>query len=77
MFDGKKFVVGSKQTIRMLEENCISEVYIARDADFYVTRQVEETARAAGIEIIHLDSMKKLGRLCGINVGAAVAGVIK
>ncbi len=70
-------VVGIKQTLKMVEKNCISEVLVARDADFYVTASVVEAARSCGIPIIYVESKKKLGRMCGIEIGAATAGRIR
>ena len=72
--NNRKVVVGIKQTLRMVEQDCISEVYIARDADFYVTGPVIKAAEAKGVPVKYVDSKKKLGRMCGIEVGAATAG---
>jgi len=70
-------VVGVKQTLRMLEQNRITELFIARDADSYVTRYVLDAAKNGKVPIRYVDSMKQLGHLCGIEVGAAVAGSLK
>ncbi|MGN1349937.1 MAG: ribosomal L7Ae/L30e/S12e/Gadd45 family protein [Anaerovoracaceae bacterium] len=70
-------IVGIKQTLRMLEQGKITEIFVARDADFYVTRNVLEAAKAARIPIHYVESMKKLGNICGIEIGAAVAGTEK
>ena len=70
----REVVVGIKQTLRMLEQNCIKEVLIARDADFYVTGPVIKLAEDNGVPIIYVDTKKKLGRMCGIDIGAATAG---
>ena len=70
-------VVGVKQTIRMMEQNRISEVFVAGDADHYVTRHVLELAKVNRIPIKYVESMKRLGNLCGIDIGAAVAGAVR
>jgi len=71
------YVVGMKQTLKLLLEERIEEVLVAQDADAYVTKEVEELAREKNVRITHIESMKKLGRLCGISVGAAAAGIVK
>ena len=70
-------VVGAKQTLRMIEHGLVREVYIAGDADAYVTRHVIEAARADRVPVKYVESMKKLGSICGIDIGAAVAGDLK
>lgn len=72
----RKIVVGVKQTMRMIEQRCVSEIFIADDADFYVTRPVVEAGVAAGIPITTVDSKKELGHICGIDIGAATACVL-
>jgi large subunit ribosomal protein L7A len=70
-------VVGVKQTLRMLEQGRISEIFVAKDAELYVTRHILEAAREDRIPIKYVESMKQLGNLCGIDIGAAVAGSLK
>ena len=70
-------VVGVKQTMRLAEQGKLEQLYVADDADTYVTRPVEEVAESMGIPLTHVESRKKLGHLCGIDIGAATAGVIK
>ncbi len=72
----KKLVVGVKQTMRMLEKGMVSNIYVAEDADFFVTRTVIEAATAADIPIIPVESKKELGRMCGIEIGTATAGTL-
>ena len=70
-------VVGTKQTLKLLNEDGLSEVLLAQDADAYVTREIEELAQAKQVKITYVESMKKLGRQCNISVGAAAAGILK
>jgi len=70
-------VVGTKQTLKLLNEDGLLEVLLAQDADAYVTREIEELAQAKQVKITHVESMKKLGRQCNISVGAAAAGILK
>lgn len=73
---GKK-VVGIKQTVKSIKNGNAKTVYIAKDADNNLTNQVEILAKDNSLEIAYVDTMKELGRLCGINVGAATAALIK
>lgn len=69
-------VVGAKQTLKMLSEGKLEKIYIAQDADKYVVRNIEELAEEKSVAVIYADSMKKLGKECGISVGAATAGIM-
>ena len=69
--------VGLKQSLRAVEAGRVQAVYIAEDADDRVVARVIDMCRAKNIEIRKTDSMKALGRACGIDVGTAVAAIIK
>ena len=70
-------VVGAKQVRRALNAGRAKRLYAARDADPQLIRPLEELAREQGVETLWFDSMKELGRDCGIAVGAAVAVLLK
>lgn len=69
-------VVGVKQVRRVLSSGRAKRLYLARDADPHLTRPLEEQAREQGVECVWSGSMKELGRICGIAVGAAVAAAV-
>lgn len=69
-------VVGVKQTRRALNDGRAKEIFLARDADPNLTEPLAAQAEGKGIEICWIDSMKTLGKACGISVGAAVAAII-
>ncbi len=69
-------VVGVKQTFRMIEQGRLSAVLIAEDADVFVTRGVEQAAEKNGVDVIRVPSKRQLGMRCGIDIGAAVAGLV-
>ncbi|KRQ85882.1 Ribosome-associated protein L7Ae-like protein [Caloramator mitchellensis] len=73
---GKK-VVGAKQTIKTIKSGQAAIVYIAEDAEAKVTAPVIEVAKQHNVEIVFVETMKKLGALCGIDVGAATACILK
>lgn len=70
-------VVGAKQTLKAIQNGQIEVVYLARDADEHVTSPVLQVCVEQGIDVIEIDSMAELGKACSIQVGAAVAGVVK
>jgi len=73
----EKLIIGTKQTIKALETDLAIEVIIAVDADTRVINKVEALAKAKGVPITAVDSMKKLGKACGIDVGAATVTLTK
>lgn len=73
---GKK-VVGIKQTIKAIKNGEGRTVYIAKDADNKLIKTVEELSMEHSLEVVYVETMKELGKLCGIDVGAASALVLE
>ena len=73
----KQIIVGTKQTVRALKDGKVREVVIAEDADETIVRKVVEAANAAYVPVCKVDSMKKLGKACKIEVGAAAVAIIR
>ncbi len=65
--------IGIKQSLKAVENGQALKVFIARDADGRVTRDLQELCIQRSIEVVFVDSMKQLGRACGISVGASAA----
>jgi large subunit ribosomal protein L7A len=72
----RKKSIGSKQTAKAMEKGIAKAVYVARDAEEHVVRDVLRIAQAQGVELTYVDSMVMLGKACGIEVGAATAAII-
>lgn len=68
--------VGTKQTLRMVELGKASEVYVAKDADPRITIKIVDLCNKQGVKLTYVDSMKTLGKACGIEVGAAMAATV-
>lgn len=68
--------VGTKQTLRMVELGKASEVYVAKDADPKITIKIVDLCKKQGVKLTYVDSMKTLGKACGIEVGAAMAATV-
>ncbi|WP_248929036.1 50S ribosomal protein L7ae-like protein [Paenibacillus hamazuiensis] len=71
-----KLSIGTKQATKMVELGKAVEVFVARDADPRITNKVVNLCKKTGVTITYVDSMKQLGKACGIEVGAAIAAVV-
>lgn len=69
--------VGLKQTLKAVENGSAKLVFMAKDADAKVTASVKELCLKKSIEIIYVDSMKQLGKACGIDVGASTVALLE
>jgi large subunit ribosomal protein L7A len=69
--------IGTKQTTRMVELGKALEVFLARDADPRLTGKVAGLCKKTGIQVTYIDTMKQLGKACGIEVGAAMAAIVR
>ncbi len=73
--NGAEKVVGAKQVMRALSTGSVKTVYIATDADVFVTRRVYDLCREMNVPVVEVPSMKALGEACGVEVKAAVAAI--
>jgi large subunit ribosomal protein L7A len=72
-----KIIVGTKQSVKALVNNEVKEIVIAEDADFRIIQKVIQSAEQLHIPLTKVSSMKKLGKACGIEVGAAAVAIIQ
>ncbi|AOY75110.1 ribosomal L7Ae/L30e/S12e/Gadd45 family protein [Clostridium formicaceticum] len=70
-------VIGIKQTNKALAEDKVKTLYLAEDAEIHLLEKLKNAATSKGVEIIYVDSMKKLGKACSIDVSAAAAAILK
>lgn len=75
--DSDRLKIGIKQSMRALNENLASTLYIAKDADDALTADLLKLSEMKRIPVVYAESMKELGRACHIDVGAATAVVLK
>ncbi|PUA34995.1 50S ribosomal protein L7ae-like protein [Paenibacillus elgii] len=71
-----KLTIGTKQVMKTVEQGQATEVFIAKDADPRITIKIVNLCKKCGVKVTYVDSMKMLGKACGIDVGAAVAAVV-
>jgi len=70
-----KKVIGAKQTRRAVAAGEALTVYIAADAEARVIAPIRELCTQYGVTVAEVETMRELGKACGIEVGAAVAAV--
>jgi large subunit ribosomal protein L7A len=73
----QRIVIGAKQTVKALKEGNVQELIVASDAEPKVSAKIVEVAQMLDVPITFVDSMKKLGKACGIEVGAAAVAIIR
>ena len=70
-------VVGTRRLVRAVQAGEISQVYLAKDADLFIVRQVKDACNQANVRIFEVDTMNELGEACGVDVKTASAGIRK
>ena len=70
-------VIGMKQSIKAIEQDDVKTVYLAQDIDQHLQKRLEDSIGDKPLEVIYIESRKKLGKACGIDVGATVVAVLK
>lgn len=69
--------IGTKQTMRMVEQGQADEVYVAEDADPRLTSKVIALCNRNSVKVTYVDTMDNLGKACGIQVGAAMVAIVR
>ena len=70
-------IVGVKQLRRALREGSCSKVFLAENAEERITSPIAAICRESGVEVEWTPTMAELGHACGIEVGAAAAGILR
>ena len=70
-------VIGVKQSLKAVKAGQAKCVYLAQDADPMLLAPIEAQCSEVGVQTVAVESMAVLGRACGIDVGAAVAVVLR
>lgn len=68
-------IIGTKQTVKAMKNSMVQEVVIAEDADQHITNKILRLAHELGIPHSSVPSIKRLGKACGIDVGATVVAI--
>jgi len=73
----KEKSIGSKQTVKALKRDLAKLVYVADDADRHVAEPVIRICEEKKVPIVKVDSMRNLGKACGIKVECAAVAIIE
>ncbi len=73
----KSRLAGLKQVLRALDDGRAAAVVLADDADDHIRRMVRGRCETAGVPCYEGPVMAELGMLCRLDVGTAVACVLK
>lgn len=73
--DAERRVVGTKQLLRALDVGSVVQAFVAKDADAFLTKPITDRCLDGNIPCYEVESMDMLGKACGIDVGAATAGL--
>lgn len=71
-----KKVVGVRQLTRALHNGVVTAVFLALDADPYVTDPIRALCADCGVPVTEVATMAELGAACGISVGASACGIL-
>jgi len=74
--NAKARVVGTKSTLKVVQSGEARAVFLAADADEHVLRPLKHALEKRAIPVYEVETMKQLGRACGIEVGAAAAALL-
>lgn len=73
----KNRLAGLKQVLRALEDGRAEAVVLADDADDHIRRRVRSQCQTKGVPCHDGPMMAELGSMCRLDVGTAVACVLK
>ena len=71
------FVIGLKQSLKMLEAGKVHKVYMASDTDRPIAEHIKTECFRKGVDVEIVSTKAELGKLCRIDVGTAVVSVLK
>ncbi len=70
------YVAGLKQSLKIIESGKAVRVLLASDADYFVSSKVSDACLRNQVELICSHTMSELGKMCRIDVGAAVVALL-
>ena len=70
-------VVGTKEVLRAIKDGRAARVFLCKDADDFIYRQVQAACEGQHIPVTPVESMEKLGKLCLVGVKTASAALLK
>ncbi len=77
MLTNSSKVVGSKQVLKGISTDTVRCVIVSLDADVEIRRKIVVQAQLHNVQVQYVQSKKRLGEMCGIDVSATAVGIIK
>lgn len=71
----KRTIIGTKQTVKAIRTGIVTEVIVAQDVEERIVAPIIEEAALYNVLVTYVESRKKLGEACAIEVGAAVVAI--
>ena len=68
---------GFKQAVRALSDKNAEKLIIAEDCEDRIKDELSSLAENSGTPVTYVPTMKELGSMCGIEVGASCAVILK
>lgn len=68
---------GFKEVLKSIEKNLSEKLFIAEDISSSMKDKLTEAASKNQCSVLYVETMKDLGKMCGIDVGASCACVLK
>ena len=68
-------IIGIKQAVKAMHAGQVTALFVAIDADNWVTDPAILLAKEIGIPVHLVKSKRELGKACSINVNAAVVAI--
>ena len=75
--DKSRMMVGYKQTLKAINEGKAERVYLAEECDDKIRLSVEAAADQMNTQLMYVKTMRELGNMCGIEVGASCTVILK
>ena len=72
-----KKVVGVRQLTRAIRSDEVKAVFLALDADPYLTDPIRAMCAEKDVPVTEVAAMAELGAACGISVGASACGILR
>src|SRR5699024_2128590 len=70
-----RMIIGTRQRVKAMNNHEVEEAFIAADVDAFISNQLIEAAKQWDIPYTMVDSKRKLGKTCNIDVGASVVAI--
>jgi large subunit ribosomal protein L7A len=69
-------VIGIKQCLKAIKNGKGQNLYVAKDVDIKLIAPLIDLANEKNVKIKSIDTMKELGKICGIEVKASAALIL-